>query len=380
VKSPPNRRSLTPLFVSKVRALPKAANYWDTKERGLCLRVQPSPSSHRAFKYVYSYHGRPRWFHLGQIHLADARRLAAKLRLAVIEGKDPLAERQAERNADTFQQVADRYLEEYAKPRNRSWRKVRYLVERHAFPSWANRPARSISRSDVRGLVARIKSPSLANVVLSSVGAIFAWALRESIIETNPASGIQKHHLRSRERVLSDTELPLLWRVLDGMGSVEARALQAILLTGQRPGEVLRMRAEHVKDDVWCMPGASDPAAGWLGAKNSRNHRVPLPPPVLDAINGSKSGFVFDPKGRLDVAMKKACATAGIADRVTPHDCRRTFGTLVTRLGFGRAAMDRLLNHADHSVGSIYDRYNYASEDRQIMEAVAAHFLRLVAP
>jgi hypothetical protein len=164
------------------------------------------------------------------------------------------------------------------------------------------------------------------------------------------------------------------------MGSVEARALQAILLTGQRPGEVLRMRAEHVKDDVWCMPGASDPAAGWLGAKNSRNHRVPLPPPVLDAINGSKSGFVFDPKGRLDVAMKKACATAGIADRVTPHDCRRTFGTLVTRLGFGRAAMDRLLNHADHSVGSIYDRYNYASEDRQIMEAVAAHFLRLVAP
>jgi hypothetical protein len=53
---------------------------------------------------------------------------------------------------------------------------------------------------------------------------------------------------------------------------------------------------------------------------------------------------------------------------------------LVTRLGFGRAAMDRLLNHADHSVGSIYDRYNYASEDRQIMEAVAAHFLRLVAP
>ena len=63
--------------------------------------------------------------------------------------------------------------------------------------------------------------------------------------------------------------------------------------------------------------------------------------------------------------------------RCTPHDLRRTFGSTVTKLGFGRPAMDRLLNHADRSVGAIYDRYGYAAEDQKIWEAVAEHMLLL---
>src|SRR5262249_10569815 len=149
------------------------------------------------------------------------------------------------------------------------------------------------------------------------------------------------------------------------MGSAEARVLQTILLTGQRPGEVAHMRAEHVKDGWWTLPG--EPQGDyWPGTKNSRSHSVWLPQVVRDAINSS--GFVFgDPEMRLDITMRRACEAAGITDPVRPHDLRRTFGTLVTRLGFGRAAMDRLLNHADGSVGSIYDRHGYADEDRAIV-------------
>jgi hypothetical protein len=63
---------------------------------------------------------------------------------------------------------------------------------------------------------------------------------------------------------------------------------------------------------------------------------------------------------------------------VKPHDLRRTFGSTVTALGFGRDAMDRILNHRQRSVSSIYDRHGYGREDQHIMESVGAHIMSLV--
>jgi hypothetical protein len=80
----PNRRNLTELFVRKVTTDTTPINVWDEKERGLVLRIHPT--GRRAFKVVYSRRGRPRWYHLGDVGLADARRIAAKVKLAVAEG------------------------------------------------------------------------------------------------------------------------------------------------------------------------------------------------------------------------------------------------------------------------------------------------------
>jgi hypothetical protein len=93
---------------------------------------------------------------------------------------------------------------------------------------------------------------------------------------------------------------------------------------------------------------------------------------------GSDNGFIF---GRavtgLDAAMRDICQKLGV-ERAVVHDLRRTFATIVTRLGFSRQSMDRVLNHADHSVGAIYDRHRYLLEDQRLMEAVANHFVALV--
>jgi hypothetical protein len=56
----------------------------------------------------------------------------------------------------------------------------------------------------------------------------------------------------------------------------------------------------------------------------------------------------------------------------------RGSATVFARLGFGRQAVTRLLNHADHSVTAIYDRHHYGDEDRRIVDAVARHVLRVV--
>jgi len=99
-------------------------------------------------------------------------------------------------------------------------------------------------------------------------------------------------------------------------------------------------------------------------------------------LEGETSGYMFaSSRGSaldgLDVAMRNICRKLGI-ERATPHDLRRTFGSTVTALGFGRDAMDRILNHKSHGVSAIYDRYSYATEDQRIMEAVASKVMALV--
>jgi integrase len=64
-------------------------------------------------------------------------------------------------------------------------------------------------------------------------------------------------------------------------------------------------------------------------------------------------------------------------ERATPHDLRRTALTAITRLGFGRAAMDRIANHKSNTVTDVYDRHSYADEDKRIMNAVAQQILEI---
>ena len=93
---PPNRHKLTELLVKRQSPRARAFMVWDTLQRGFALSVQPT--GHKAYKVVYSLHGRVRWFHLGDvsaIDLSDARRLANRVMLQVAEGKHPQAERNA---------------------------------------------------------------------------------------------------------------------------------------------------------------------------------------------------------------------------------------------------------------------------------------------
>src|SRR5262249_5237886 len=254
----PNKCKLTELYVRKLRPQASPFNVWDEYERGLVLRMQPS--GQWAFKFVYAYRGRPRWYHLGRIYLADARRLVQRLRVQVSEGKDPVAERQAERSAGTFAELAQNYLEQYAQRNNKSWRQADALVRRYLLPGWGKLEAKAINRSDVRLTIGRIAGPVLANQVLAAASAIFSWAVKQEVIAVNPCHGIDRNAPTSRERVLSDSELRLFWEAF-GRAGVAGTALKLVLLTGQRPGEVGHMRPEHIVDGWWEMPG--QPTGDW---------------------------------------------------------------------------------------------------------------------
>jgi integrase len=60
----------------------------------------------------------------------------------------------------------------------------------------------------------------------------------------------------------------------------------------------------------------------------------------------------------------------------TPHDLRRTCLTKITKLGFGRDAMDRIANHKG-GVTDVYDRHSNEEEDKRIIAAVGRHVLSI---
>jgi integrase len=369
--STPNRRRLSEAFVKTVRGNSERVTvYWDTFQRGLALAVQPS--GYCAWKCVYTIRGRgARWYHLGNaraITLADARRLAGGIMVQVAEGADPHADRLALRGRGSFEQVAQRYLEEHARKKNKSWRQADALVRKHLLPRWAKIDIGSIRKADVKAAIAAIAAPVLANQVLAAASPIFSWAMRQEIVAANPCAGVEKNDTTSRERVLSDAEIAAFWPHLSA-------PLKMILLTGQRPGEVTHLHRAHVVDNRWwAMPGAPDPATSWPGTKNAQGHRLWLSEPVHKLLPDVLAAAVRS-TDRMQQDMRNLCTRLGVREKVTPHDLRRTFCSKVTELGFGRDAMNRVTNHKEGGIADVYDRHRYQEENKKIMETVARHIV-----
>ena len=404
-RSAANKHKLNDIFLKNLQPADKPFLVWDSKQPGLAIRMEPS--GHRAWKAIYSFHGRPRWYHLGNaiaIGVADARKLAGKIMTQVAEGKDPQAEKKAQRGAGTFEELAKRYVDEYAKKENKSYKQAEALVRKHLLPKWAKLQAAHIARSDVNTMMARLSdTPIVANAVLAAASAIFTWAIKKEIggIKVNPCHKVDRNDTNERERVLSDSEIPKFWTAFEKEGDKHADylrglALKMILLTGQRPGEVRAMRSEHIKDGWWTLPKKPVPALRWPGTKNGNNkkakdHWVWLPLPAqkilteLGATEPDATGFVFagargNAIDKLEEVMRAICNKLDIKDedRATPHDLRRTHGSTITGLGFGTDAMNRIENHIVKGVTRVYDRHAYADENKKIMESVAARFMSLI--
>ena len=123
-----------------------------------------------------------------------------------------------------------------------------------------------------------------------------------------------------------------------------------------------------------------DAGRAGAGARLARHEERPEPPGAAaeaarSLLGDGTSGFAFaGPNGRpvdkIEGRCRQSASTwALIAPRRTT--CRRTHGTMITKLSFGRDAMNRIQNHREGGIASVYDRHGYAEENQRIMEAVA---------
>jgi integrase len=375
--SPPRRtvkRKFTDAFVASIKPdSQRVTIHYDTRQIGFAVATQTSGA--KAWKCVYfAPGGRPRWFHIGrvgEIGLSDARKMAAGVMLAARSGKDPQAEKRAERSRGSFAELAVQYRTEYAKVHNKSWRQAARLVEHYAIPKIGGLPASGVTRSDIKAML-KSRAPVLANQILASTSAVFAFGVREGIVPVNPCALITRNPVNARERILSNDEVRSFWAEFGEAGSA-GMALQMILLTAARPGEIGAMRSEHVVDGTWTMPGQPD--GGWPGTKNKKSHAVWLSKPAQEIIANLGQGQIFSGV-KLDAAMREINAKLGIKNRVRPHDLRRTSSSMVAGM-FGMEAMDRVTNHAISGVRKTYNRFDFASKDREIMEWLGSHIVGL---
>ena len=202
--------------------------------------------------------------------LADAREAAVRQSAIIYDGVDPADERDKRREAPTLSAVCDQYMREYARPRKRSADRDQDLIDRFVKPQLGGSRASEVGRQDIRGLLRKVEAEAggvQSNRVLALIKRIYSWSVDLEIVPAHPAAGLKPLHKETpRDRVYTDAEIRALWKVYESETSVGGIALRLIALTGQRPGEVLQMRADQVEGRWWTIPASV--------AKNGVSHRV----------------------------------------------------------------------------------------------------------
>jgi integrase len=99
----------------------------------------------------------------------------------------------------------------------------------------------------------------------------------------------------------------------------------------------------------------------------------------FEADADGQQHLVYDDRhmaGTQHNACERIRARVGIAD-FTPHDLRRTAGTAMAQLGVPRFIVERVLNHTDRTVTSVYDRYSYSTEKMAAVRKLGAFVERM---
>lgn len=382
---------------------------------GLYFVLQPSGV--RSWAVRYRHAGKPRKLTLGPYPVLDlgAARTRAREALQVVAlGRDPASEKQdalkaarlAEPGVDTVAAIVATFLERHARAKTKA--NTADDTERHfrlhVLPKWGERRIQDITRRDVIALLDGIVdrgTPIAANRALAAVTKFFNWSLDRSIIETSPCIRVARPgEEKSRDRVLTDDELRLIWKAAARKGWPFGPLVQTLMLTAQRRTEVGDMGWGELKDrSLWTIPGSR--------TKNGAEHDVPLNSPAQDILSRAPritgSQFVFTTSGvrpisgysqakeRLDALMlqiaRQETTEAGqdaTAVTLAPwrlHDLRRSAASGMARMGIPVHVIEAVLNHrsgAISGVAAIYNRHSYLPEKRNALELWASHVMGLV--
>jgi integrase len=162
--------------------------------------------------------------------------------------------------------------------------------------------------------------------------------------------------------------------VLRGQDGIGARALEFLILTAARTGEIIGGRWDEVdfEDKIWVVPAAR--------MKAGREHRVPLSGAALAIlkqmreIRESDAVFPGGKKGKplSNMAMLAVLKRMGRND-LTAHGFRSTFRDWAAeRTNFPREVVEMALAHTiDNKVEAAYRRGDLFQKRRQLMEAWA---------
>jgi len=366
---------------------------------GLYLRVTSEGTRNWVLRYMLD--SRPRWMGLGPLalySLAQARARALDARRKRHDGIDPIEARRAERTrqrldaakAITFKQCAETYIASHSA----GWRneKHRYqwkaTLKDYAYPAIGDLPVQAADTA----LVLKVLEPiwtakaETAGRVRQRIESVLDWAkVRGYRDGENPARwrGHLDKLLPARSRVrevehlaaLPYAKMPDFLTTLRAREAIAARALEFLILTAARTGEVIGARWNEIDllDKLWTIPASR--------MKAHREHRVPLSPralAILEEIQAACQGVASD--GFVFLGPKPGTPLSNMAllmllrrmelDELTVHGFRSTFRDWAAeRTNYPNHVVEMALAHAvADKVEAAYRRGDLFEKRRRLMQ------------
>src|SRR5579875_1091284 len=370
---------------ARVRDIPASdakVYYSDAKTRGLKLAVYPSGT--KSFLLYRRICGRPERIFIGQwpgITVEQARKIAERMNGQIAEGKNPAEERRQHRLEGTFGNLFERYLELHARPHKQPRSAAEDQANYRRYLSvWANRQLSSISRHDVARLHAELREKHgvyAANRVLALLSTMFNKAIEWGWSGENPCKGVKKFREESRERFLTESEMPRFLKALADEPNRDFRDFIMLdLLTGARRSNILARRWDEIDFEAatWRIPRT----------KGNKPQIVPLVGPAIKILQARNqtiaSEWVFpspEIPGQHVYEFRKPwqrlLERAGI-EGLRLHDVRRSLGSWMTKAGVALPIVKAALGHADIATTQIYTR-GEDSTVRRAMEVAAQKML-----
>ena len=323
------------------------------------------------------------------ISLAHARERAMENRLAIANGRNPLAEKRRTR-IPTFRKAAEATFQANL-PRWRDGKTARNWMqgmEKRAFPVIGDMRVDHIGREDVLRILKPVWTthPEVARKLRQRIRATLQWCQAHGHVDQNVAgeaingalpvmSSVRKHH-----HALPYAAIPAALRDIRACrASDSARlCLEFLVLTATRSGEIRGALWEEfdLEQRQWCITAKR--------TKANAKHVVPLSGPAMDLLERARplaKGPLAFPSPRSaekplsDMTLMKVLHKVGLADRTTVHGFRSSFRTWASeQTDADHAVMELCLSHAVGSaVERAYARSDLLEKRRLLMEQWGAH-------
>ncbi|ROZ72080.1 site-specific integrase [Ramlibacter sp. WS9] len=384
---------------------------------GLCLQLMPDRSPSWVLRCTVD--ARRHEMGLGkypEVTLAQARQKGREARDLVALGIDPILDRREARGANlgaqakaradqlaaeakaaeaaaeakaklvTFKEAAERLM----KVKSPEWRSAKHAaqwratLETYAYPKIGHMPVNEVKKSHLLEVLEPLwhTRTETAERLRQRISVVLDWATSSELRSgPNPArwKGNLDTELRNPKklkpvkhlRALPVAAMPSFMKDLRGQAGMGALALQVLVLTAARSGEVRGATWDEIDLDsaVWTVP------AGRM--KGGKLHRVPLSDAAVLLLRGvpriEDCNLVF-PSNKLGQVsdMTLLAVLKRMKVKATVHGFRSAFRVWVgENTAFPSELAEQALAHALGGVEAAYMRSDLLEKRRQLMEAWA---------
>lgn len=267
----------------------------------------------------------------------------------------------------TFAALALSYLNSavfkgYRPETQRSQRNIiNRLVEAHGAKS-----ATALKRHHVQALVdVKSDTPSAARNLLAAMRAVMTHAVAIGMRRDNPTDGVTRPKIKTPGYRTWEEDHIVVYRDAHPLGTRARLAIELLLNTGQRRGDIVRMGRQHVRDGLLYVKQSKTGAEVW----------IPILPPLqaaLDAVSAANMTFLttgdgkpFTPAG-FGNWFRDCCAVAGLPKGLSAHGLRKA---TCRRLAEAGRSASEIAAITGHRTLRMVQRYTEAADRKRMSKA-----------